>query len=87
MHLDGLADLALVHGLRLDGEYRRGADEHLHVAGASLRAVRVVGRTGVLAVVVLVDAGEEQRAVAHYNDVLDLVGLEQPLVLGPGDVL
>lgn len=35
----------------------------------------------------MTDPGEEQRAIIHDDDVLGLVGLEQPLVLGPCDVL
>ena len=87
MHLDGLVHLARVHLLGLDREGGRIAHEHVHEGGAGLRAVGVVRRAGVLALVALVDAREQQRAVRHDGDAVDLVGLQQPLVLRPGDVL
>lgn len=47
----------------------------------------VVRRARVLALVILVNAGEEQGAVGHDDDVFDLIGLEQSLVFGPSHVL
>lgn len=87
VHLHGLADLALVHRLRIDGEHRRVSHEYVHQGGAALGTVSIVRRAGVLALVVLVHPGKQERAVGHNHDVLHLIGLEESLVLGPGDVL
>lgn len=87
VHLDGLADLLLVDRLRLQREHWRVPHEDLHRAGATLRALRVVRRARVSALVVLVHSREQQRAVVHHHDVLRLVRLQQPFVLRPRHVL
>jgi len=76
VHLDGLADLLRVHRFRLEGEDGRVSHEDLHRAGAALRAVGVIRRAGISALVILIDPCKEQGAVVHDNDVLRLIRLE-----------
>jgi hypothetical protein len=87
VHLDGLADLALVDRLGIDGEDGGVAHKDLHGRGAALGPMGIIWRADVHALVVLLHPGEQQRAVRHDDYVVYLVGLEEPLVLGPGDVL
>lgn len=87
VHLDAVAHLALVERLRLCREDGRLPNEHVHYSGGARRALGVVRRTGVLALVLFVHAGEQERPIGHHHDVLHLVGLQQALVLRPGDVL
>lgn len=76
MHFDRLADLLRVYRFRLDGEDRRIAHEDLHRTRAALRAVGVIRRAGISALVILIDPCKEQGAVVHDNNVLRLIRLE-----------
>lgn len=76
VHLDRLADLLRVHRVRLKGEDRRVSHEDLHRTRAALRAVGVVRRAGISALVILIDPCKEQGAVVHDNDVLRLIRLK-----------
>lgn len=87
VHLHRLTDLALIDRLGLEREHRGVSYEDLHLSGTALRSVRIVRRARVLALMVVIDFGEEQRAVVHNNNILCLIRFQQPFVLRPSHVL
>jgi len=76
VHLDRFADLLRVHYFRLEGEDRRVPYEDLHRTRAALRALGVIRRAGISALVILIDPCKEQGAVVHDNNVFCLIRLE-----------
>lgn len=76
VHLDRLADFLRVHQFRLEGEDRRVPHEDLHRTRTALRALSVIRRAGISALVILIDPCKEQGAIVHDNDVLRLIRLE-----------
>lgn len=87
VHLHRFAHLFLIDRLRLESEHRRISHEHLHRPGTSLRAVRVIRRAGIPALVILIDSCKKQGAIVHHNDILRLIRFEQSFVLRPRHVL
>lgn len=76
VHLDRLADLLRVNWFWLDGEDRRISHEDLHRTRAALRALGIIRRAGISALVILIDPCKEQGAIVHDNDLLRLIRLE-----------
>lgn len=76
VHLDCLADLLRVHWFRLKGKDRRVPHEDFHRTRAALRAMGIIRRAGISALVILIDPCKEQGAVVHDNNVLRLIRLE-----------
>lgn len=76
VHLDRFAHFPRVHWFWLEGEDRRIPHEDLHRTRTALRALGVIRRAGISALVILIDPCKEQGAVVHDNDVLRLIRLE-----------
>lgn len=87
VHLHRFADLLLIDGFWFESEDGWISHEDLHRPRTSLCALRIVRRTGVSTLMILIDSCKEQGAIVHHDDILRLIRLEQSFVLCPRDVL